>query len=222
MATYLGTDDGNTGYGVRGGSVSNIGEDISAKETQIRKRLSIPIVLLCVGLGGCACFRAKSSLPVPLLAQQTSLWCWAASGQMVMNYLGGSVDQGDEANKEFSRGDCSNAPTPGACVQGGWPEPDKYGFTFDRTSDSALTWDQVKRQVCCGKKPFAFSWHWTGGGGHMMVAIGYSTQGTDTYVKVNDPWPPNVGDRYKQTYSDYVSGSDHTHWDDFYNVTKKK
>ena len=41
------------------------------------------------------------------------------------------------------------------------------------------------------------------------------------YVSVNNPWPPNVGDQYTKTYDDYVSGSDHTHWDDYYNVTKQ-
>src|SRR5579862_3182943 len=28
-------------------------------------------------------------LPVPLIGQETGYWCWAASGQMTMTYLGG-------------------------------------------------------------------------------------------------------------------------------------
>lgn len=180
------------------------------------------LAILCIGLGGCSCTPQDNlTLSVPLRAQQTSYWCWAASGQMVMNFLGGSVVQCDEASKNFGRSDCCNTPTPGNCIQGGWPQPDKYGFTADHTTDAALTWDQVRNQIYCQKKPFAFSWHWTGDGGHMMVAIGYSTVGANQYVEVNNPWPPNVGDHYTHTYADYVSGLDHTHWDDYYNFTKK-
>lgn len=108
-----------------------------------------------------------------------------------------------------------------ACIQGGWPEFDKYGFTFQTTSDAALTFDQVKSQTYCKNKPFAISWSGTGGGGHTMVAIGYSSVNGVNYVEENNPWAPNVGDHYTHTYDDYVSGSDHTHWDDYYDVTKK-
>jgi hypothetical protein len=149
------------------------------------------------------------------------MWCWAASGQMVMDFLGHNVSQGVEANSRFGRTDCTNSPVPSACVNGGWPEFDKYGFTFDRTSNTALTWTQLTNQIGCQGKPFAFSWHWPGGGGHMMVAIGYKSQDSVDYVFVNDPWAPNVGNASWKTYSNYISGSDHTHWDDFYNVTYK-
>ncbi|HEV8139861.1 MAG TPA: papain-like cysteine protease family protein [Pyrinomonadaceae bacterium] len=158
--------------------------------------------------------------PVTLRPQETSMWCWAASGEMCMDFLGGNVSQCDEANKRFSRTDCCNNPVPGACVNGGWPEFDKYGFSSVHTSDAALTWAQVKDQIYCQKKPFAFSWHWSGGGGHMMVVRGYVTLDGVNYVYVNDPWAPNVGENRIQTYDSYVSGSGYTHWDDYYNVTK--
>ncbi len=161
------------------------------------------------------------SQPVTLRPQQTSMWCWAASGQMVMEFLGVNVTQCDEANKRFGHTDCCDASTPNACVNGGWPEFDKYGFTFKTTADAPLTWDQLKNQIYCSKKPFAFSWHWTGGGGHMMVVTGYLTIDGTKYVSVNDPWPPNVGDQYNTTYDNYVSGADHTHWNDYYDVTKQ-
>ena len=161
------------------------------------------------------------SQQVILRPQETNLWCWAASSQMIMEFLGVSVDQCDEANKRFGHTDCCNHPTPNDCVNGGWPEFDKYGFTFDRTSKTALSWEQVKNQIYCAKKPFAFSWHHNKGGGHMMVVIGYVTVNGTNYVAINDPWLPNIGDQRIITYNSFVSGSDYTHWDDFYNVTKK-
>jgi hypothetical protein len=90
----------------------------------------------------------------------------------------------------------------------------------------ALTWNQLKAELAdsagCSRRPVAFSWHWPGGGGHMMVAIGYQTVGGVNYVEINDPWAPNVGDHRFITYDFYVASSgDHTHWDDFYQITRK-
>ena len=108
-----------------------------------------------------------SSLPVTLHPQETSMWCWAGSGQMVMHYLGNNVAQCTQANNRFGRTDCpcnqcgedpvSNPP----CVNGGWPEFDKYGFTFKRTNNTPLSWDELREELSqkswCGKRPVAYS-----------------------------------------------------------------
>jgi hypothetical protein len=174
-------------------------------------------------LAGCCRPPNIASVPTDLDGQQTSMWCWAASGQMTMNYLhpASNVQQCDEANKRFGLSDCCNSPVPNACVNGGWPEYEKYNFKADTTANSPLTWDQLKSQIYCSKKPFAFSWHWNGGGGHMMVATGYVTiDGTD-YVSVNNPWPPASGVQEVYTYDKYVGGPsyDHTHWNDYFNIS---
>lgn len=179
------------------------------------------LTLLTVLQTRCCNPPVTSTVSCTLRPQETSMWCWAASGQMVMESLGTNVTQCDEANKRFGRTDCCNTPVPSPCVNGGWPEFDKYGFTFKTTSNAALTWDQVRDQIYCQRKPFAFSWHWNGGGGHMMVVHGYTILDGTTYVDVNDPWPPNVGNASFKTYAAYVSGSGYTHWNDYYDVTKK-
>lgn len=179
-------------------------------------------LLAVVVLAACAC-PDNRLLSVTLRPQETSMWCWAASGQMVMEFLGHNVSQGVQANTRFGRTDCTNSPVPNACIMGGWPQFDQYDFTSVHTSDAALSWDQVKGQICGSGRPFAFSWHWPGGGGHMMVVVGYKTMSGVQYVEVNDPWPPNVGTSGNaaiQTYSYYVaSAGHHTHWDDYYDVT---
>ncbi len=185
----------------------------------MRNRIVIFAVIGLAVLAGCTCDPAAiGSQPVTLRSQQTSMWCWAASGQMIMEFLGHGVNQCDQANNRFARTDCCNNPTPGGCVQGGWPEFDKYNFTFKTTSDTALSWDEVRRQIFCRRTPFAFSWHWTGGGGHMMDVIGYVTIDGVNYVTINDPWPPNVGDQRTITYNAYISGSGYTHWNDYYDI----
>jgi Papain-like cysteine protease AvrRpt2 len=185
------------------------------------KTLPAYSLIVLVLSGCCRPDPNSSSQNVNLRAQETSMWCWAASGQMVMEFLGANVRQCDEANKRFGLNDCCNSPAPNQCVTGGWPEFAKYGFTFQKTADAPLSWEQVKYQIDCLRKPFAFAWHWNGGGGHMMVATGYVEIDGVNYVSVNDPWPPNMGDHYTKSYDNYVSGPDHTHWDDYYGVTKQ-
>lgn len=177
-------------------------------------------IVITITLAACCNPPIIDSKPVTLRPQETSMWCWAASGEMVMDYLGANVSQCDEANKRFGRTDCCRSPTPNACINGGWPEFGKYGFSFKTTSNAPLSWDAIKHQINCKNKPFAFSWHWNGGGGHMMTLIGYLTVANTNYVVINDPWAPNVGDQRIITYDAYVSGAGYSHWDDYYDVTK--
>jgi hypothetical protein len=182
------------------------------------------VLILVAGAQVCGCHCTPGvigSQAVALRPQETSMWCWAASGEMCMDFLGADVTQCDEANQRFGRSDCCNSPVPEDCINGGWPEFDKYNYTYSTTSDAALTWSQVQDQVYCKKKPFAFSWHWDGGGGHMMVVIGYVTVDGVQYVTINDPWSPNVGDQRVITYEDYVDGSGYWHWNDYYDITYK-
>lgn len=179
--------------------------------------VTVWIYTLC-GKRGCQPPTA-AHLAVTLRPQQTSMWCWAASGEMVMEYLGHDVAQCVEANNRFGLNNCCNTPTPNQCVIGGWPEFEKYGFTYQRTSGVALSWDELRKEIGCNGRPVAFSWGWPGGGGHMMVVIGYKTVDGVNYVEVNDPWAPNVGSHYFITYDYYVSSPNHhTHWDDFYAI----
>ena len=157
-----------------------------------------------------------------------------------MDYLGHDVSQCTQANNRFNRNNCCNidlCPPPTEppqfdanqncipCVCGGWPEFDKYGFSFNKTQwGQPLSWVQLTKQLSraeyCQGKPFAFSWGWIGGGGHMMVVKGYITLLTGKYVLILDPWPPCVGDPKIITYDFYnADPNDHDHWVDYYDVT---
>lgn len=53
-----------------------------------------------------------------------------------------------------------------------------------------------------------------------MVAKGYLTVAGTNYVDILDPWAPCVGDERLITYDFYnADPTDHTHWDDYYDVT---
>lgn len=195
----------------------------------IQLRASLVATLL---VAACVCRPGGfSALQVPLHPQETSMWCWAASGQMVMDYLGNNVAQCTQANNRFGVTNCpcfqcgADPQTNPPCVNGGWPEFDKYGFTFQRTSNTAVSWATLKEELSnrrkCGDRPIAFSWHWDGGSGHMMVAVGYATVFGVNFVSIQDPWAPCTGDARIITYAAYVDGTGYSHWDDFYQIKKQ-
>jgi hypothetical protein len=180
----------------------------------MRRKWSIVLAMGAL-LTTSSAWATSKKLPVTLRGQETSMWCWAAAGQMVMQYLGAvNVRQCDEANKEFGRTDCCNSPVPDACVHGGHTEWDKYNFDVDY-ANGALSFAGLKAEIDANR-PVEFAWSWTGGGGHVMVVIGYDT--ANTTVRINNPWPPNVGAEEVLTYSRYVSDTDHTHQDDAYHI----
>jgi hypothetical protein len=159
----------------------------------------------------------QSVLSVSLLPQQTELWCWAASGQMIMAYAGTAVSQCQQASHRFSIPNCCPLPTPQGCVQGGWPEFPAWGFSAQTTPwGTALSFTELVAQITANR-PVAFSWGWVQGGGHMMVAAGVDT--ATRFVYVDDPWPPNTGDARWISYQSYVEQSGvHTHWIDYYDI----
>jgi Papain-like cysteine protease AvrRpt2 len=163
-----------------------------------------------------------SILDVNLYAQQTNMWCWAASGEMIMNYLGNNVPQCTQANNRFDRDDCCDDFQN--CVIGGWPEFDKYGFNFLRTVwGTALTFDQLKGQFD-NNRPVGFAWGWAGGGGHYMVARGvYQNAAGEQFIHVNNPWPWNAnkdngGAAEIITYDEYVAAPGHSTWRNEYDI----
>lgn len=165
---------------------------------------------------------AKIILDVPLIKQQTKMWCWATSVQMIMSYMGQPLTQCEQANIQLKKTDCCADSIPKPCVKGGWPQFYRYGFTSDSV-DAALSWEQLKAQID-SHQPVVFSWRWALGGGHMMVATGYAEP---NWVYVNNPFPPQgeanlpEGDYQIITYEEFVSSQNHSHWRDYYNIQPK-
>lgn len=172
------------------------------------------------GITKCLPDANSALLAVTLFAQETPMWCWAASGQMCMSYFGKNVSQCEQAKNEFNVANCCGSSQGMECIQGGWPEFNKYGFSNSVTVDEPLSWDEIEHQISCLKKPVAFSWHWVGGGGHMMVLTGYNISNNERYVTILDPLPENVGSQSTILYDNYVAGVDHSHWNDYYNISR--
>jgi hypothetical protein len=193
------------------------------------KNIFFPIIILTL-LSACSNNGPGSScnppnyknLSMTLRPQEKSNWCWAACGEMVMEKLGATITQCDEAKKRFGRADCCNSPFPGDCNKGGWPEFEKYGFTADSTNHEELTWEEVKGQIGCLKTPFCATWKRISvNEGHMVVISGYKITNGIKYVRMRNPLPVNQGSSRWIRYTYYVSHSPYEHWNDYYNIKKR-
>jgi hypothetical protein len=137
------------------------------------------------------------------------VWCWAASGEMIMHYYGEEVPQYVQANNRFKRGDCGLKIKPKDCR--GWPEFQRYEFKLPNQRKGALSWQELQEQIRANQ-PVGFSWEWKTKGSHYMVARGYIILNDTRLVVVNDPLPAD-SDKYKggtvsiMTYDDYVQFS---------------
>jgi hypothetical protein len=190
---------------------------------------------LIISLQGCLP-NENVSLSVPLHYQETDYWCWAACAQMIMDYNDHNISQCKQANDLFGRSDCCaidlcSSPLQLSqnnqlknCVCGGWPEFDRYGFTYKKTSGKPLKWKQIKEQISSysesGSSPFAFTWNWSGGGAHMMVVKGFIIQDGKKFVIILDPLPLCMGGENIITYKYFKSELfHHSHSDDYYDIT---
>lgn len=172
-------------------------------------------------------------LPVTLEGQETNLWCWATSGEMIMAAMGHPVTQCSQATERYGKKKDVNCcglvsklsqDAKSVCVRGGWPQFSAWGFESKNTKNDcedtdhcALSWEDLVAEID-GDRPVAFSWRYEGGGGHMMVASGYVLiPPAGRYVVIDDPWPPHSGDSELITYERYVDGT-YQHWRDYYDI----
>ena len=104
----------------------------------MNKRLGPILILTSLFLTGCLTHPPKGKgntntkpgeitlkykiLDVPLFAQTTKMWCWAASMEMIMHYYGEKLPQHVQANNKFERRDCGPKTRSSGCIKTAWPE----------------------------------------------------------------------------------------------------
>jgi hypothetical protein len=151
----------------------------------------------------------------PSMGQEQTFWCWAATDAMIEASFNMQVRQCEAANHWCSQQQiaaCQNVDccqTPEKCNVPGWPPLENLEYT---RLPGPLSRAVIVQQIGCRKRPIAFSWHEVGGGGHIMVAVGFRTKKTGDFLIVNEP--ANGGDRVIMPYATYDKGT-FMHWDDF-------
>ena len=166
-------------------------------------------------------------LPIQFFPHDESVWCWAACGQMVINYVTGkSITQCDQAKHRFARNDCKHED----CRVPGWPEFCKYDVSVRTTEDGeTLDFGVIKQEIDAGR-PVVLSWHnldtsteEEDGTGHMVVVSGYILKKEGNTVVPNlrilDPAKSSRGKDLP--YDDFRKGDPSFRpWITFWNIHK--
>jgi hypothetical protein len=198
----------------------------------MKNKLKTTFVAVAISYGllfftGCCTPEISGNVPNVLRSQQTNMWCWAATTQMLAQHFNISVTQCDLANHRFGKTNCCNNQNAGSscpktndCANPGDLELDYAGLKFDQ-STTALSYDDLKRQIFCSKKPMGYAYGGIGVG-HVLVIKGYVTVGSTKYLVLNDPWSPCVGEERLITYEEYADPAGNvTHWKTWFNIEKK-
>lgn len=160
---------------------------------------------------------------IPYHKQDTTMWCWAASAQMVMSYFQTAVRQCEQVNEycEEEKLACASVDCcqePRKCMTGGWPLLERYDFAVQPV-ERYLKPVEVVQELACEHRPFLFSLKEVGGSGHMMVAIDFLTHNGKDYLLVHDPLLGDEGDTRRMSYSFYKKGN-FLHWRDYYQIKR--
>jgi hypothetical protein len=191
----------------------------------MRRSLAAPLAALVLVFQGCCVPKGNiGSVPVTLRPQETNNWCWAATTQMITDFLGHGRSQCDLANQRFGRTDCCTGTCPknAACDMSGWTMFAECDF--DATAQATpLSWDDIKDQIYCREKPMSFAYGAkTGGIGHVVVISGYAQLNGIDYVALTDPWAPCSGADRFITYDEYSNSATNDHWETNFDITYTK
>jgi len=156
----------------------------------------------------------ERTLSLRYAPQAGHYWCWAASGQMVMELLGEEPNracQCRQAEQVLGVKGCCVTPSscvpaddvPARCDEPRWPafveRPDRFNFDYRTTCDALpnrqddeacdgkpLGWRELTVELCAGR-PVLASFRSPGSvRGHLIVAKGFSTH-PNRRVLVTDP-----------------------------------
>lgn len=179
-----------------------------ARQRCLSRHGQIAAILCLVSSWPALAAAPPSPLPVPLIGQEAGKWCWAATTEMVHAYWKSVyadlvVDsQCEQATAWYGTGkppgfDCNctycdpKKTVNPECDCGGGTPPLKDHFSFQPKTGS-LSFSELDCQLNQRGRPVIFEWMWggTGGGSHVMVAIG-ARQDTDKrqYVLMHNPLP---------------------------------
>lgn len=159
----------------------------------------------------------SGNLNIPLVTQEHSEWCWAASSNAVLNYYSQTPSQCEIVNWAFGLNyACGNsdfnwnsyANQPNSLYGGSGSVQDiLQSWSVPNSAYSyPLSWRGVMWDINANR-PFIIRYGWTNGGGHIMVGSGYETYNGVNYIFIMNPWP-GEGNTHR-TYNSAVASSDH-------------
>ena len=148
--------------------------------------IPIPVAALPSALPAPAAAPTFRLLPIVLVRQQQTNWCWAACCEMVFAHKGVLwIYQCNIVSRQFNANCCTH-PYPKVCNKPEWPDQAyvDWGITFTRLN-SQLSFADLQSAIDNGN-PVEVYFVWQGSvAAHVALVVGWYDNGD---VQVNDPW----------------------------------
>jgi hypothetical protein len=173
-------------------------------------RLFLALLLPLLVTGGLSCCRKCENpvvptqggqvhaLSVPLIPQQTQVWCWAATSEMVCRFFGRPVNQCEILSGWLQAPCC--IPNP-FCVQAA-PNLQIIQHTLSgfcgiasELRNGPLTLQEIRAEIDAGR-PMILAYQGSFAG-HVVVLYGYSDNG---FVLIHDPYYGTFTVPFTQTF----------------------
>lgn len=166
--------------------------------------IGMTVLAAATARGQEACQERVLTLRFSPQAGPANNWCWAASGQMIMELLGEKPKnscQCQQAQQVLGVKGCCVTPSsclpaddlPARCDKPRWPafveRPERYGFAYTTTCDALpyrqddeacearpLGWTALTREICAGRPVIASLRSRGSMTGHTIVVKGFSTR----------------------------------------------
>ncbi|MCB9884650.1 MAG: C39 family peptidase [Planctomycetes bacterium] len=129
-------------------------------------------------------------LQIPFRGQQTAVWCWAATAEMVLTYSGNPIPQCQMVSN-WAHLPCCSIPLAACAFAAPSIEFIQQTLFFEglasQRAGRALSFSEVRENVLQGR-PMILCYQGSFGG-HVVVVYGYDdTSPGDPYIFVHDPF----------------------------------
>lgn len=160
-----------------------------------RKMRFFSLVLTLVMLFSAAATVSAATLDVTRVKQAKTNWCWAATSEMIGNYMNSSSSRTQwDVVAHIKGSDYPNKGGTTSDITAGIKYASKDVVTY--TYGSTLSWSKHTTNIDNGN-PIAVWMNWDSGGAHALVCAGTKTTGGSNYLYIVDPWENNTSQWYK-------------------------
>ncbi len=137
---------------------------------------------------------SATTLNVTRVKQAKTKWCWAATSQMIGNYMNSSSNRSQWDVVAYVKD--SSYPNVGGTT-GDIRQGIRYasGSTVTYTSGSICSWLSHTSNINSGN-PIGVWMNWDSGGAHALVCAGTKTTSGSNYLYIIDPWEDNTSEWY--------------------------
>ncbi len=161
------------------------------KESCILSSIMLSVAMMIIFIS----VAEASTLDVSRVKQAKTKWCWAATSEMIGNYMNSSSDRTQwDIVGEIKGMDYPNVGGRTTDIKDGIKYASEDTVTY--SSGSTVSWSTHASNIDDGN-PLGVWMNWNSGGAHALVCAGAKVSSGNNYLYIIDPWEDNTSSWYR-------------------------